>query len=194
MSKKVLSSIIGQAIIMSSVQIWAFLWVRRQSWYTPPTNSKPNGDNLEATNYENTALFLVSSFQYVLVAAVFSIGPPYRKPMYMNGAWCGKVHEVFVDIIVVWLMLSIGVLLLFNMMILLSPPAPVSSALGLVAVPTSGRMVMAIAVVINAVLSVVYEDWGAQQIAKIVGMWYGWRRRVREGKVYKAVEGGLRSR
>ena len=47
----------------------------------------PDSDEgkLAARNYENSALFLVSCFQYILVAAVFSIGPPYRKPMWTNG-------------------------------------------------------------------------------------------------------------
>ena len=86
-SKKVLSSIIGQIIITSAIQFWAFLWVRSQSWYEPPGNTLPDqdSDRLQATNYENTALFLVSCFQYILVAAVFSIGPPYRKQMWSNG-------------------------------------------------------------------------------------------------------------
>jgi cation-transporting ATPase 13A3/4/5 len=56
--------------------------------YTPPPANDPasNNNRLESTNYENTVLFLISCFQYILVAAVFSIGPPYRKPMWTNGA------------------------------------------------------------------------------------------------------------
>jgi hypothetical protein len=55
--------------------------------YTPPPPSDPSSDDnhLESTNYENSTLFLLSCFQYVLVAAVFSIGPPYRKSMWTNG-------------------------------------------------------------------------------------------------------------
>ncbi|KAK2463191.1 hypothetical protein APHAL10511_004846 [Amanita phalloides] len=179
MSKKVLSSIIGQIIIMGLVQIWAYLWVRRQPWYTPPapSKSKPNGYNLDSTNYENTALFLVSSFEYIMVAGVFSIGPPYRQPMHTN----------------VWLVLSIGVLTVFNLVVVLVPPEGVSRVLGLMTVPVSGRIVLVGAVAVNVVVSVVYEEWGAQQIARGVGAWQRWRgrRRVREGKTYKAVEGGL---
>ena len=60
-----------------------------ESRYTAPEPKDPNADDdkLEATNYENSALFLVSCFQYILVAAVFSIGPPFRKQMWTNGAY-----------------------------------------------------------------------------------------------------------
>jgi magnesium-transporting ATPase (P-type) len=85
-SKKVLSSIIGQIIITSAAQVWIYVWVRQREWYTPPPTDEPgHGNNLESTNYENSVLFLVSCFQYILVAAVFSIGPPYRKSIWTNG-------------------------------------------------------------------------------------------------------------
>lgn len=51
----------------------------------PPDDPNAGDDKLEAKNYENSALFLISCFQYILVAAVFSVGPPYRKPMWTNG-------------------------------------------------------------------------------------------------------------
>ncbi|CAB4425373.1 unnamed protein product [Rhizophagus irregularis] len=35
-------------------------------------------------SYENTTLFLLSCYQYNFIAAVFSVGPPYRKSMFSN--------------------------------------------------------------------------------------------------------------
>jgi cation-transporting ATPase 13A3/4/5 len=41
-------------------------------------------DQLDTVSYENSALFLISSFQYIIVAVVFCVGPPYRKPIHSN--------------------------------------------------------------------------------------------------------------
>lgn len=54
-------------------------------YLSPDADPYGDGAHLKATNFENSALFLVSCFQYILVAAVFSIGPPYRQPMWTNG-------------------------------------------------------------------------------------------------------------
>ncbi|ORY96317.1 hypothetical protein BCR43DRAFT_491482 [Syncephalastrum racemosum] len=80
-SKKVLTSLIGQIIITSTFQFIIYWAVQRQDWYVPPVFD-PDGDNIEC--FENTVLFLLSSFQYILVAIVFSVGPPYRKPLWTN--------------------------------------------------------------------------------------------------------------
>ncbi|KAK0212773.1 hypothetical protein DFS33DRAFT_1370273 [Desarmillaria ectypa] len=180
-SKKVLSSIIGQIVITCVVQIWAYMWVRGQEWYTPPREDEPSQDNnqLESRNFENSVLFLVSCFQYILVAAVFSIGPPYRKAMSTN----------------VLLMLAIGVLSSFNLLVLLFPPAVLTDWLTLVVLPAHARMVLLMAVVANIAASLLFEKYGAQTVATVIGTVIGWqrgRRRDRDEKVYKAVEGGMR--
>ncbi|KAJ7924919.1 hypothetical protein B0H13DRAFT_2229850 [Mycena leptocephala] len=168
-SKKVLASLIGQIIITSSVQLWGYLWVRGQPWYTPPPPSDPSSDDdhLESTNYENSTLFLLSCFQYVLIAAVFSIGPPYRKSMWTNG----------------WLMASLILLTALNTLVLLAPPGTVSDLLTLMPLPIHARTVLLFGAVLNAVLCM-------GRVSKISHHWCVGRRS--QGKMYKAVEGGMR--
>jgi len=180
-SEKVLSSIIGQILIMSAIQGWAYLWVRRQEWYTPPPKSIPSegGNQLESTNFENSVLFLISCFQYILVAAVFSIGPPYRKSMWTNGL----------------LMCCIGLLSGFNILVLLAPPHVVSDVLTLMPLPIAGRYVLLVAVVVNVGISMAFEEWGTPSVSAVIGLimkwWQRGRRRTRDGKMYQVVEGGM---
>ncbi|RDX48098.1 P-type ATPase [Lentinus brumalis] len=179
-SRKVLTSLVGQIVLTSAVQFWAFFWVRSQDWYAPPAPKNPNADDdkLEATNYENSALFLVSCFQYILVAAVFSIGPPFRQHMWTNG----------------WFMLSMVCLSLFNIVVLLWPPAFVASLLELMPLPGSARAMLLLAVVVNVLTSMAFEHYGAPAVSHVIGKVVELRRRqrVRDGKIYKTVEGGMR--
>jgi len=172
-SKKVLTSIIGQILITSSFQLWAFTWIRSQDWYNPPAppDNTPRGQ-LNAVNFENSALFLMSCFQYILVAAVFSIGPPFRKAMSSNG----------------WLMLSFSVLTLLNLIILLAPTGNMRIILELVILPFHARMVLLFVVILNVLLSMAFEQWGVQVVVKVLGpimRLHKDRRRHRDGKAYK---------
>lgn len=74
-SRTVLSSIIGQIILTSGLQFAVFFFVQSQDWYKPP---KIDVDKLKIKSAENSALFLVSSFQYIIVACMFCVGPPVR--------------------------------------------------------------------------------------------------------------------
>ncbi|CAG8502981.1 984_t:CDS:10, partial [Cetraspora pellucida] len=80
-SKKVLTSSIGQILVQSGIQFLVLVIIHNQSWYRKPTF---NPDETDIKNFDNSILFLLSCFQYIIIAAVFSVGPPYRKPMITN--------------------------------------------------------------------------------------------------------------
>ncbi|EJD52718.1 Ca-transporting ATPase [Auricularia subglabra TFB-10046 SS5] len=169
-SRKVLVSIVGQIVITSAVQFWAFFWTRTQEWYEPPPAEGVNG-KLETTNYENTVLFLVSCFQYILVAAVFSIGPPYRKPMWSNG----------------WLMLAILILSAFSTLLLLSPPQSMVVLLELMPLPREAKWTLLSVVLVNVGLCAGFERWGSLRVARLLRR-ARTRSRIKGGAAYKAVE------
>jgi magnesium-transporting ATPase (P-type) len=52
------------------------------SRYQPPELDR---DKSNTDNSQNTALFLVSCYQYILSGVVLSIGPPFRQSMTANG-------------------------------------------------------------------------------------------------------------
>jgi cation-transporting ATPase 13A2 len=82
MSKKVLTSLMSQIVIQILFQGLVFFDIRRQSFYEPLV---PIPDQKNIKSFENTGLFLLSCFQYIVVAIVFSVGPPYRKSLFTNG-------------------------------------------------------------------------------------------------------------
>ncbi|KAF0454787.1 P-type ATPase-like protein [Gigaspora margarita] len=80
-SKKVLTPVIGQILIQSGIQFLVLIIIHNQPWYRKPTFN-PNETDIK--NFDNSMLFLLSCFQYIIIAAVFSVGPPYRKSMFTN--------------------------------------------------------------------------------------------------------------
>uniref|UniRef100_A0A3Q2G9G8 ATPase 13A3 n=1 Tax=Cyprinodon variegatus TaxID=28743 RepID=A0A3Q2G9G8_CYPVA len=68
-SGPLLFSVLTQILICLGFQIITFLWVQ---------------DEHNIQNFENTSLFYVSCFQYLIVAIVFSKGKPFRQPSYKN--------------------------------------------------------------------------------------------------------------
>ncbi|NXX87004.1 AT133 ATPase, partial [Urocolius indicus] len=159
-SGPLLCSVLSQIIISLAFQTLGFFWVKQQSWYEPWTTDSDACNVLDANtssahqanetlhdehnikNYENTTLFFISSFQYLIVAIVFSKGKPFRQPCYKN--------FLFV--------LSVIVLYVFIFFIMLHPVESIDTFLELVCVPYEWRLRILIIVVVNAIVSVLTEE------------------------------------
>ncbi|KAK1925519.1 putative cation transporting ATPase [Papiliotrema laurentii] len=171
-SRKVLTSIIGQIVINSAIQIIVFIWVRQQPWYTEPD---VDNDKLETFNYENSALFLISCFQYILVAAVFSVGPPFRKPIYTNLS----------------LLLCFVVLGGFSTYILLGPARPIALILDIIDFTMEFKLELLAIAVINVVACFAFDRYAERPLSRFINhARRAFKRRERgrrHGEGYKAI-------
>ncbi|XP_038629076.1 cation-transporting ATPase 13A2 isoform X2 [Scyliorhinus canicula] len=80
-SISVLGSLLLQTVLVILIQSLTYTVTTTQSWFVPGNVSSSNNG---LPNYENTALFCVSGFQYLILATVLSQGQPFRKPLYSN--------------------------------------------------------------------------------------------------------------
>ncbi|XP_072442697.1 polyamine-transporting ATPase 13A2 isoform X5 [Chiloscyllium punctatum] len=76
----ILGSLLLQTLLVILIQVLTYTVTTTQSWFVPVNGSTSN----KLPNYENTALFCVSGFQYLILATVLSKGHPFRKPLYSN--------------------------------------------------------------------------------------------------------------
>ncbi|KAJ6784857.1 hypothetical protein PWT90_00877 [Aphanocladium album] len=80
-SRKVLTPLLGLMSICIAVQAIAYITVREQQWYIPPVIGH---DESDIKNSENSALFLVSCFEYVFSGVILNAGPPFRESTTQN--------------------------------------------------------------------------------------------------------------
>lgn len=62
------------------VQLGSLWYLQMQHWFVP----LPPGKEEVVKCWENTVLFTVSCFQYIILACVYSKGKPYREPLITN--------------------------------------------------------------------------------------------------------------
>ncbi|CCE78473.1 Piso0_001096 [Millerozyma farinosa CBS 7064] len=79
-SIKVLIPMCCHILTLLVFQVALWLLVQQQPWYIKPVP----GDDDDVQSFDNTILFLFSNFQYIFIAIVLSVGPPYREPVMKN--------------------------------------------------------------------------------------------------------------
>jgi len=81
-SGQTLMSVALQILACIAGQVGAILFLQSRSWYTPVNPPGPDVEIID--NWDTTTIFIVSSYQYLSLATVFSKGAPYRRPFYTN--------------------------------------------------------------------------------------------------------------
>uniref|UniRef100_A0A6A7FU09 Cation-transporting ATPase n=1 Tax=Hirondellea gigas TaxID=1518452 RepID=A0A6A7FU09_9CRUS len=88
MSFTPIASLLLQMSLVITFQTFVFYYVQKQSWYVP---FNATTSDVIIAGHENYAVFSVSIFQYIILAVVFSRGPPYRQPIYTNWLLSGSI-------------------------------------------------------------------------------------------------------
>ncbi|KAJ1952430.1 hypothetical protein EC988_003559, partial [Linderina pennispora] len=103
-SKKVLTSLIGNTLLIIGFQIAMYFMVESRSWYQKQLPVDPEDpDSVENEGDLNTTMFLLTMFQYVFAGAVFTIGPPYRESAFRNYWYVGVI--ALLTILDLWILL-----------------------------------------------------------------------------------------
>ncbi|CAH7675289.1 hypothetical protein BY996DRAFT_4588238 [Phakopsora pachyrhizi] len=150
-SKRVLTSLIGQTIIATAIQFVVFYraYYQGEEKFSIPKN----GEKLPTSNKENSALFLVSIFQYILAAATFSVGPPYRKEITSNIA----------------LVICLFSLSSFSIYLLFTSSGFFFNILELTQLDHAFRLELLLWVILNVFISLTFESFATQPVALWVG-------------------------
>eukprot|EP00730_Choanoeca_flexa_P014697 TRINITY_DN6522_c0_g1_i1.p1 TRINITY_DN6522_c0_g1~~TRINITY_DN6522_c0_g1_i1.p1 ORF type:complete len:862 (+),score=245.74 TRINITY_DN6522_c0_g1_i1:22-2607(+) len=112
----ILVSIVGQIALHVVAQVMMLQLTQAQSWFVP-LDPDPDANNIYC--FENTGVFLFSNFQYVAVAVAFTLGEPYRAPVYTN----------------VWFVLCVIGLTALNIVFVLTPNEFIRKTLQLMELP-----------------------------------------------------------
>ena len=164
MSKDILTSLIGQISLQLIFQAWIFHWIQNQKdWYEPGKER----DDAMFPSMENTALFYISTFQYMTVAFVYNTGAPYRENSIKNS------NSSFRFNIIVPFMLNFLFLTGFTAYIIFSENPGVMNFFQLVSIPFNARMYVFGLVLAHFFVSWLCEAWIFKSISKLIE-WIRW--------------------
>lgn len=114
-----IASLIIHFLLAIGFQLIGWQYVHEQPWFEPfnYTDSKA----FEHGCYENYTIFVVSCFQYIILAFVFAKGAPYRKSVLSNK---GFLISLFTNSIFIVIMATAVFSTISNILNLVVPPDP----------------------------------------------------------------------
>lgn len=117
-------SLILQMILVGGFQVIAFWHLKSQDWYEV---FEPARKEISPGCVENFTIFTISSFQYIILAIVFSKGAPHRKAMYTNIGFI--ISAILLTIFSVYLTLIPNKFLVEQFELILPPKSSNTSSL-----------------------------------------------------------------
>ena len=77
--------------------MYYFLNVEKQVFYKPPWDiGDGTVQHVRIVSYEDTALFILTNFQYLVTCCAFLVAYPFRKPFYTNPLFMVSVVSIFI--------------------------------------------------------------------------------------------------
>jgi cation-transporting ATPase 13A3/4/5 len=139
LSVPVLASMLGLTVLQLLLVGATVLALISQPWY----ESGGEGVDNPVPCYENSAVFLVSTTQYVSVAVAFSIGPPFRISAWRN--WPFTITVAFI--------------LLLDIYMVLMPSEWLQDAISIVEFPTGFRFFLLFLMAVGSGITFLFEKF-----------------------------------
>ncbi|XP_060794319.1 cation-transporting ATPase 13A2 isoform X2 [Neoarius graeffei] len=98
----VLFALFLHMLLLILSQVAALLITKSQEWYIPLNSTVTGAENLP--NMEDTSLFALSGFQYIMMCVTVTKGYPYKKPLYKNVFFLLVLLVLFA--VMLWLVLA----------------------------------------------------------------------------------------
>lgn len=134
-SPKIIIPLLGNISLLFAGQFLVWFIIRHENfpWYIKPI---PGSDD-QVQSTDNTILFFYSNFQYILIALMLTVGPPYREPANKN--------LPFILTILFTLSFSIGLMMV-------NPPSSFGQLMDLTWISKGCKLGIAVGVFINYII------------------------------------------
>jgi cation-transporting ATPase 13A3/4/5 len=100
MSRQIILSFAGAAILLMLAELVPYLILHPQSWYVSPD---VDDDDLELDSQDSTTVAKTCFFGYTTLALIWNLGPPHREPLYKNWILCLAIVSLSaINLAILW--------------------------------------------------------------------------------------------
>lgn len=192
MNPTILVSLVMQMSAVIGLQVYVLSDLLGRDWYLPiALNTTTNEENI--VGMENTAIFGVSAFQYLILSFVFSQGPPYRTRIWANMPFLLSLVGLTIATIVILISPSLEITRAFELAVYNSQWGEANIVEAKDAVPWFYRASLLILVLIHFIIAYTIEEVVAS--SKLLHRLLNIIRRKRQPKSkFKRLENEIRTK